>query len=328
MIPRGSVMGFSVALVVSALGAFLPTGASGFTLAHPYVETGSVDQWANKLADCAANVIVTPVDVLGEGKLGRPTDIAEGVAAGLIDMAILPANALRKEWPELSKLGNPGYVYDAQDMMALSESMTFLQSIDEIGDKPKPLSLIALGWRHATLVGTPMRMEDLRGLRLRPIDPQSAQLLANLGANPVPVPFQEAFAALDFGYIDGAVVDTEFVRNSISMLPLKVLNEATGLAPFSSPIVIVMNTANAAAMGHGIPNRIRSECLSVTVEFNHKAAENMSNLFERAKSAGMQVNSLSAQERAQWHDALESARAEWISKKDPVALAVLKALKK
>lgn len=313
---------------IAAFGFGIGVARGGeFTLAHPYVDGGLVDAWARKLSQCIEDVSGVHVEVFGEGKLGRPDNIAVSVSDGIIDLAVLPATALQERWPEIGRLAQPGHVYNLKDMITLSDSTEFLRSMNQLGGRDHNLALLAVGWRHATLVGTEMSIENLQGKRLRSKDTASYEVLKEVGARPVQVPFAETFPALEFGYLDGAVIDAEFAQQNIGKFHIDAVNWSPEFVPFTSPVVVVMSSTAANIFGDDIPDRVSKECRVVTNEFNETTVDKMTAFVEDAQDAGSKVVSLSADDLAKYSEILESIRARRLDAGDPVARAVADALK-
>jgi TRAP-type mannitol/chloroaromatic compound transport system substrate-binding protein len=313
-----SVLRSATAAISLAMTAADPACAGGLTLAHPYFYTESgttIEIWAEELSACVAEVTGIYVEVIGGGKLGRPDQLANAVAEGLIDMAILPARALIDRWPELSELDQPGWVYDPQDRMKLSESQTFIETLNNMGGRDHNLELVAVGWQHAIPVGAGSGLEDLRGKKLGVSDTMTMEGLKRIGANPIPIPASKILLALDYGVVDGAIVDAEMARRG----GFKELKWSPDFAPFASSVVVLMNATTAEAFGEDLPSWIRIKCLHLTHEFNARGIEEIASLARGAK-----VYSVSEAERELWRNALDDVRP---SRLGPLVDAVRDALR-
>ena len=318
MTPR-SIHYSSAAAISLAMVAAGPAHAGGLTLAHPYFEGGAVDTWARELADCGERVTGIPIEVIGGGKLGRSNDVADAVADGLIDMAILPPGALDKRWPEVSALDQPGQVYDPQDMTKLSESQTFIERLNSMGGRTNDLQLVAVGWRHAILVGAGSGLEELQGKKLGVHDGTILEALERIGADPVLIPASELLPALQYGAVDGVIVDAETAWHAEGTF--KELQWSADFAPFASPIVVVMNAATGDAFGEDLSSRISTECLYATHEFNVRAIDNISLLARDAT-----VFPVSEAEREVLRDSLQDVGSIRWADHDLVDSAVREAL--
>jgi hypothetical protein len=322
-------MFYSTAAAISlAMTAVEPACAGGLTLAHPYYYSGSdaIDTWARNLSACAEEVTGIHVEVIGGGKLGRPRDLADAVAGGLIDMALLPAGALDKRWPELSGLDRPGLVYDPQDRMKLSQSRTFIESLNNLAGRDHDLELVAVGWRYAIPVSAASGLEDLRGKKLGVRDVKTRKVLERVGADAVQIPASEIMLALRYGAIDGAIVDADVVRSGVGRGGFKELQWSPDFAPFASAVVLVMNSITAETFGENLPSRISIECLHVTREFNAGELEEMARLTNDARAKDAKVSSVSEAERERWRNALEDVRTRGLGRHEPVADAMRGAL--
>jgi hypothetical protein len=297
--------------------------AGGLTLAHPYFEGGAVDAWARELADCGERVTGIPIEVVGGGKLGRSHDVADAVADGLIDMAILPPGALDKRWPEMSGLGQPGQVYDPRDMTRLTESQTFIESLNGMGGGTNDLQLVAVGWRHEILVGAGSGLEELQDKKLGVHDRTILEALARIGANPVLIPPSEILPALRYGAVDGGIVDAEMASQAVDEKAFKEMQWSPDFTPFASPVVVLMNRGTGEAFGEDISSQIGTECLYATHDFNARAIDNISML---ARDAA--VFPVSEAERERLRDSLEDVRSIGWAGHDLVDSAVREALRK
>ncbi|MBR3574680.1 MAG: TRAP transporter substrate-binding protein [Lachnospiraceae bacterium] len=145
--------------------------------------------------------------VYTNGELGREADIIRQMKYGGVDFARLSLSQVAEVYPDLNILQMPYLYNDADHMWRVLDG--------PIGDmflaKMEDLDMVGLSWYDAgarsfyvsgDAVSSP---EDMRGLRIRV---QQSELMEDmvecLGAEPVPISYEEVYSALELGTIDGA----------------------------------------------------------------------------------------------------------------------------
>ena len=303
-----------IALCAIALVASIGfSHAGGLTLAHPYPEGSAVDQWARELSACLDSRSGMFVDVIGGAKLGRSDDIADAIRAGYVDMAIVPARSLGRQWPALSRLGQSEPIPDPAQMMRLSQSTGFLERINQIGAKRFELVVLSVGWQFSALVGKDGRLEDgaLRAARFFVPGPSKGEergdflqeMIRRVGAEPAPLDARDIDSALRYHAFDGGVVDVEMARRAMSQRGFDQLQWSQDHAAFASPVIVLMS-ANSYASKEILSRFERlfsgpDGCLATTTRFNQRSVAEMQNLVDEARQAGIRVTPVSAV----WRDA-------------------------
>lgn len=169
---------------------------------HPHNSCGA-QVVKETLADNGSNI---DIEIFSNSQLGPDAERFASVASGDIDIDIQGSSAISASYPEIAAL-DAAYAFDGPDALfefVDSEAFDELQQrlLDATG--VRVLDVWYFGMRHFTS-NKPIRTpDDFEGLRMR--FPDTPQFLANaeaLGAEAVPVAFEEVFLALQQGTIDG-----------------------------------------------------------------------------------------------------------------------------
>lgn len=145
--------------------------------------------------------------VYTNGELGREADIIRQMKYGGVDFARLSLSQVAEVYPDLNILQMPYLYNDANHMWRVLDGRIGQMFLDRMEE----LDMVGLSWYDAgarsfyvsgTGVSSP---EDLQGLRIRV---QQSELMEDmiecLGAEPVPISYEEVYSALELGTIDGA----------------------------------------------------------------------------------------------------------------------------
>lgn len=213
-------------------------------LAHTGSETHQYHIAAEKFKEILESnddVDIT-VNVHSNSALGSEGDAIEQVLNGSLEMTTVAADSnLANTVPEMNLFGIPfifedkEHVYNALDGEA---GQMMLDIVDKKG--MKGLGYWEVGFRHLSNnlqeVTTP---EDVENLSIR-IQPASVweMYFTSLGANPIPVDFNELYSALDQGVVDGQENPLPTVN---SMKLYEVQEYITLTAHTYTPAVILMS---------------------------------------------------------------------------------------
>lgn len=183
------------------------------------------------------------VTIYPGGQLGKSKDMVQGVRLGTIDLTANGNPYFTAFAPKLNVLDLPymfanyDHVYEVLDGEIGQELMAELEQ-----HNLKGLAFWEIGFRHLTTADTPVRTpDDMKGLKIR-TTPNEAHLKAFelLGANPVPMNFQDVYMALQTGTIDGQ-------ENPITQIHSARFSEVQKYVSLTghayTPLVFVMNLA-------------------------------------------------------------------------------------
>lgn len=196
----------AVALVTLGSAAF----AQNLKLSHVRPQGSTADNDLRALVADLAKTSSIKIDVFPANALGDYTVVQERVAVGAIDMALQPAATagdrrmqlgvfpyLANDWAGARKaFGKASPLRDAMEDMFLK------QGVKVVATYPMYFGGIALN-KPPVNPGNP---DAAKGLKLRVPPIKSFQLAANaIGYIGAPLPFSEAFTAVQTGVVDGVL---------------------------------------------------------------------------------------------------------------------------
>lgn len=147
------------------------------------------------------------IEVYPASSLGNEVSINEAVNLGSIDLIYTGPSLAAQRYGPLAISDYPYVMKDFAHWQAYRESDLFKELSDgyhqATGDHI--LSLVFYGFRHVTS-NKPIRTpSDMQNLKIRVPNAHSFLMMPEqTGANPVPIPFSEAYLALQQGVVDAA----------------------------------------------------------------------------------------------------------------------------
>lgn len=140
------------------------------------------------------------------GTLGGDLQTVSALQGGTVEMTVLNAGLLAGQVKDFEVLDFPFLFDNAQEADAVVDSGFGNKLLMKLSEKGLiGLGYWDLGFRNVTNSMRPIaKFEDLAGLKLRVMQtPIYIDLFKELGANPVPMPFPELYAALEQKAVDG-----------------------------------------------------------------------------------------------------------------------------
>lgn len=176
--------------------------ANSYTEEHPHNRCGA-EVVAEELAASGTGL---EIEIFPNSSLGPDADRFESVVSGDIDIDIQGSSAIAATYPAIGAL-DAAYVMDGPEhLFRFLDSEVFDQVQEDLLEATGVRALDGwfFGMRQFT-ANQPIRTpEDLQGLRMRfPDSPQYLQNAEAVGAEAVPVAFEEVYLSLQQGVIDG-----------------------------------------------------------------------------------------------------------------------------
>lgn len=142
-----------------------------------------------------------------ESTMGSESEVIRQMQYGGIDFARISIAQIVEYVPEMSVLQMPYLYEDSAHMWRVLDG--------DIGNRfleyPSQCDLIGLSWydagaRNFYLTDIPVRsLEDMKGLHIRVQEANMmSDLITALGATPIQIPYDQVYAALERGQVDGA----------------------------------------------------------------------------------------------------------------------------
>lgn len=186
--------------------------ATELKISHVRPQDTTIDKEVKVFADAVAKATGDDVTirVFPASALGDYTTVQERISVGAVDMAVQPAATaaerrmqissfpyLAENWAQARKIYGPGGpVRKAMEELFAKQDITMLAAY------PVYFGGIALN-RDAVSPGDP---DADKGIKVRVPGIKSFQLLAEeIGYIPSPIPFSEAFTAVQTGVVDGVI---------------------------------------------------------------------------------------------------------------------------
>ena len=201
----------TISAFAGALALTLPLAASAQTtlrLGHfgsgPDPFSQSVETFATRVAEASGGSL--SIQIFPSGQLGNEAQQISALQGGLQDLLITSTTNLANMSAAFSLLDLPFAFSNhseaaAVTMVAIGDQM--MSGLDGTG--LMGLALWENGFRALTNSVRPVNsVEDLAGMKIRVIGaPVFIETFTALGANPVPMPFPELYAAMETGTVDG-----------------------------------------------------------------------------------------------------------------------------
>lgn len=146
------------------------------------------------------------MELYPNGQIGNERDMIEGVQMGSLGMAIVASGPMANFAPELGVVDLPFLFrdYDHADKVFNGEiGQELMSGIDKAGFKA--LSMWENGFRNLTNNKRAINsVDDVEGLKIRTMENKMHQALwRELGVDPVPMAWGDAYTAMQQGAIDG-----------------------------------------------------------------------------------------------------------------------------
>lgn len=219
-------------------------------------------------------------------------------AAGAPALMLVSTTGLAPDAKEFVLLDLPFLVRDEQQADALLDGAFGQALLGRMG----PTGLVGLAWwengfrQITTSTGPIRRADDLRGLNMRVIgEPVFIDTFRAVGANPIPVPFGELYAALKSHRVDG---QDNFYSQILAGRLYEVQSSLSVTNHSYSPLVLVANAATWGALPAAQQRVLREAAVEAGQRQRDMVrAEARTARAELAKH-GLQINELAPSELA------------------------------
>jgi TRAP-type C4-dicarboxylate transport system substrate-binding protein len=202
------------AVTVATLGIGGPASAEPVTLKFShflgptsFFQVDVVEPWAKEL-EAKTNGAVKVEIFNAASPLGKPTEQANQVKAGTVDIALGLRGAEGEKFPGSSIIELPFLVPSA---LAGSRALWALYADGTLAEEYKDYKVLALFVHNPGLIHTATKrvvnLADLKGLRLRAPNKTVAAALDHVGAVPAILQVNEVMDAVKSGKIDGIVTN-------------------------------------------------------------------------------------------------------------------------
>lgn len=310
---------------VSFLAAALSLGLAAVASAETEVKIGYALA-ENSHYGVAAKAWADAVEKATNGKfkfrqfpssaLGGEREVVEGLQLGTIEATIVSTGTLSNFVPAVGVTDIPFLFRDlhhARDVLDGPIGQDLLGQFD-------PRGLVALAWgeqgfRHITNNKHPINTPaDLAGLKLRTMEnPVHITAFETLGAAPTPMAWPEVIGALQQGTIDGQ-------ENPLSVIVSAKLYEVQKYLTLSghvySPAVLLVSKPFYDGLSDEEKEAFKKGAAAGVVAMRAFVDDVEKTGVEQLKAKGMQVNELSAEQKAAFQTSLKAAYEQYYQKYD------------
>lgn len=246
--------------------------------------------------------------------LGGEREVVEGLQLGTIEATIVSTGTLSNFVPAVGATDIPFLFRDlkhARDVLDGPIGQAVLKDFDDRG-------MVALGWgeqgfRHITNNKHPINTPaDLAGLKLRTMEnPVHITAFETLGAAPTPMAWPEVIGALQQGTIDGQ-------ENPLSVIVSAKLNEVQKYLTLTghvySPAMLLVSKSFYDDLSDAEKQAFREGATAGVAAMRAFVDDVEKTGVETMKERGMQVNELSAEQKAAFRGALKGAYQQYYDK--------------
>ncbi|MDH5534699.1 MAG: TRAP transporter substrate-binding protein [Betaproteobacteria bacterium] len=229
------------------------------------------------------------VVVFGSSQLGTDSELLQKLKLGTVDFA-LPSTVMSSEVDLFGIFEMPYLVKDREHMKRI-EKAVFWPTLAPAAEK-KGLKVIAVwenGYRHITNSKRPINVPgDLQGIKLRtPKGKWRVKMFQAYGANPSPMSFSEVFTALQTGVMDGQ-------ENPFTQIYAGKFQEVQKYLSLTghvyTPAYITVGAKKWASLPADVRKTLEDTAKEVQAFVYETAAKDETDLLQKLKAAGMQVN--------------------------------------
>jgi TRAP-type transport system periplasmic protein len=265
------------------------------------------DIGAQKFADLVAEKSGGKITVkvyLG-GVLGPDLQNYSAMQGGTLDLNIGNASLLAGNVKELAIFDFPFLFGTPQEVDAVADSPVGRRLLDKLPERGLVgLAYTDLGFRHFHNRRRPIAAaEDVAGLKMRVIPtPIYVEVMNALGANAVPMPYTETYAALEAGAIDGM---TNTLVNIIDMKFYEVAKHVTLTNHMYNAQALTMSKKTWDKLSED-ERRVIQEAAAEMAPYQREASRALSaKALGRLKEEGVEVVELPPEELAKMREKVQ-----------------------
>jgi len=251
------------------------------------------------------------------GSLLTTTEVLEGVQNGVADMAAIAtepyANQLYSTtlFPLFPKVGESWESVSSVYDRAIEEIPLFKEDLKKNNQK----LLFTASFLPVVFGATYTfdNLEQTKGMNWRAANPAHLKIFKNIGANTVPVPYEDVYSSLQTGLIDGVLTNfgafdsMKFYESADNVLFAPQLS-------YGVPIYFTMNLDTWNGLPADVQAGIEEACAIAKEKFGGLYIAEQDKIIEREREQGVTVNIASDQDIELFVDEefLNTLRNEWV----------------
>jgi len=250
------------------------------------------------------------------GQLGKLGELLEGSRIGTIQVTTAGPDSEEAIAPEIAAFGGaPGFIYKDEAHVDAVLQGPLGEEASQIARAKTGVEFVAYGetgFRHVLSKSPVTDLATLKGLKIRVPELRIwVDFWKLLDANPTPLPYTEQYSALSTGIIDG--LDSDLY----SIIGFKWHEQAKNLTMtyhWFLPKAVRVNAAWLDSMPADLQELVRTSAKEHFAEQRKVNRANTQKALDELKALGVQVNTLSDDQRAEWAKLTEPLFADFGSK--------------
>lgn len=320
---------FKIAAAASVLAAAGVGAGAAETMkfSYPVAEESTMGQTVNRFAELVDEKTDGAVTVrpFAQAQLGNEIQSISSAQGGIVEGAVTTTAGLAAMVPDFDMFNLP-FMFESYAQM---DKVTRSDVSKDILAKLEPNGITGLcfwdyGFRNLTNNKRPVeKLADAEGLRIRTI--QNAvyiDSLKALGINPTPLPFPETFTALETGAIDGNEIADDVTRAASFY---EVQDYLTQTKHFTTLSVVYVSTKFWDKLDDGQKAAVQEACTEAS-DFNRKIiVDGEQGTLEFLQEQGMEINEISEEALAEFHEAVSGVVDTVTGKLDPALVEAFNA---
>jgi tripartite ATP-independent transporter DctP family solute receptor len=239
------------------------------------------------------------------GALGPDLQNYSAMQGGTLDLNISNASYLAGNVKEMAVFDFPFLFGTPQEVDAVADSAVGRKLLDRLPERGLVgLAYTDLGFRHFHNRRRPIaRAEDVAGLKMRVIPtPIYVDVMNALGANAVPMPYTETYAALESGAIDGM---TNTLVNIIDMKFYEVARHLTLTSHMYNAQALIMSKTTWDKLSED-ERGIVQEAAAEMAPYQREASRELSaKALDQLRQEGVEVVELPPEEIAKMRERVQ-----------------------
>lgn len=251
------------------------------------------------------------IEVFPSSQLGDQRDLLEGLQLGTVDIALTSSAVLAQFAPKVQVIDLPYIFRDSQHVYKVLDGPLAKEIFAGLDKKDMIyVSSWENGFRHLTNSRGPIvKPGDMDGLKIRVMENKVyIQMMKALGANPTPMAMGEVFTALQQGTVDAQ-------ENPISQIYASRFYEVQKYLTLDghtySPEIVVFSKKTVDKLPKEYVDIMKKTAVEVRDWERKKMADDENKMLDTCKKAGMQVTTLTPEQKQAFADKMKPVWAQF-----------------
>lgn len=248
--------------------------------------------------------------------LGKGMDAYPMVLNGIADLAWVVVPFFPGQFPitEVASLPMIGVSSSRVGSSAMADLYQQNAELQKEWSSVHVITLFTSGEYHLGTKKQVVKLDDVKGLRVRAAGWGMTEMLKRGGANPITMAPAELYDALSKGVLDGVIGDWQIMQANRLQ---EVLNYATSMAVGAAPQAFVMNKQKWESLPPDVQQVINEMSGKWASQFLGDAFDSPGPGFkENFTKAGKQITDISPEDQAAWLELVKPIWSDWVAQID------------